>query len=57
MTMLQGFRVRPGWYGGDPRVVPPFHEKGVIHFDGRRKPGFFVAQRWYRATDQYGERR
>jgi beta-glucuronidase len=57
MTMLQGFRVRPGWYGGDPRAVPPFHEKGVIHFDGTRKPGFFVAQRWYRSTDQYGERR
>jgi beta-glucuronidase len=57
MTMLQGFRVRPGWYGGDPRARPPFHEKGVIDFFGNRKPGFFVAQRWYRATDQYGQAR
>jgi beta-glucuronidase len=57
MTMLQGFRVRPGWYGGDPRVVPPFHEKGVIDFHGNRKPGFFTAQRWYRSTDQYGAAR
>jgi beta-glucuronidase len=54
MTMLQGFRVRPGWYGGNPRVTPPFHEKGVIDFFGNRKPGFFTAQRWYRSTDQYG---
>jgi beta-glucuronidase len=57
MTMLQAFRVRPGWEGGNPRSAPPLHEKGVIDFFGNRKPGFFTAQQWFRSTQQYGRAR
>jgi glycosyl hydrolase family 2 len=49
---LQEFRVRPGWQGGNPRPQPPIHQKGLVTFDGRRKPAFFDAQRLFRATEQ-----
>ena len=37
---LQEFRVRPRWEGGNPRPSPPVHQKGVIGFDGTKKPAF-----------------
>jgi beta-glucuronidase len=47
------FRVRPGWDGGNPRATPPYHQKGVIGFDGTRKPAFTALQNGYRNTQQY----
>ena len=49
---LQEFRVRPDWDGGNPRPQPPIHQKGLVTFDGVRKPAFFDVQRLYRATAQ-----
>jgi beta-glucuronidase len=49
---LQEFRVRPDWDGGNPRPQPPIHQKGLISFDGVKKPAFFDVQRSYRATKQ-----
>jgi len=51
---LQEFRVRPNWDGNNPRPNPPIHEKGLVTFDGVRKPAFFDAQRIYRGTVQIG---
>jgi len=51
---LQEFRVRPDWDGGNPRPQPPIHQKGLIAFDGTKKPAFFDVQRSYRATKQFG---
>jgi glycosyl hydrolase family 2 len=51
---LQEFRVRPDWQGGNPRPAPPLHQKGLITFDGVRKPAFFDVQRLFRATAQLG---
>jgi beta-glucuronidase len=49
---LEEFRVRPGWEGGNPRPHPPFHEKGLITFDGVRKPAFFELQKIFKGTQQ-----
>jgi beta-glucuronidase len=51
---LQEFRVRPNWDGNNPRPNPPIHEKGLVTFDGVRKPAFADVQRIYRATPQIG---
>jgi beta-glucuronidase len=47
---LNEFWVRPGWDGGDPRPQPPVFQKGLISYDGVRKPAFADVQRWYRQT-------
>jgi beta-glucuronidase len=47
---LNEFWVRPGWEGGDPRPQPPVFQKGLVSYDGVRKPAFFDVQRWYRQT-------
>jgi beta-galactosidase/beta-glucuronidase len=54
---LQEFRVRPGWEGGNPRPNSPVHEKGVVRFDGSKKPAFFDLQREFRAARQIGAAR
>jgi beta-glucuronidase len=51
---LEEFRVRPGWEGGNPRPQAPIHQKGLITFDGQRKPAWFDVQQLFRATDQLG---
>jgi beta-glucuronidase len=51
---LQEFRVRPNWDGGNPRPNPPIHEKGLLRFDGSKKPAWFDVQRIFVATDQLG---
>jgi Glycosyl hydrolases family 2, TIM barrel domain/Glycosyl hydrolases family 2, sugar binding domain/Glycosyl hydrolases family 2 len=51
---LQEFRVRPKWDGNNPRPDPPLHEKGVVTYDGVRKPAFADLQRNYRSTTQIG---
>ena len=50
---LQEFRVRPDWDGGNPRPQPPLHQKGLITYDGVRKPAYFDVQRIYKATKQF----
>ncbi|MBA3747267.1 MAG: hypothetical protein H0W96_07195 [Solirubrobacterales bacterium] len=49
---LQEFRVRPNWDGGNPRPNPPIHEKGLLRFDGSKKPAWFDVQRLFVATPQ-----
>ncbi len=51
---LQEFRVRPGWDGGNPRAQPPVHQKGVVTFEGARKPAFADLQQAFRAANQFG---
>jgi beta-glucuronidase len=51
---IQEFRVRPNWDGGNPRPDAPIHAKGLLHFDGTKKPAWFDVQRLYAATRQYG---
>ena len=53
---LQEFRVRPNWDGGNPRPNPPVHEKGLLRFDGSKKPAWFDVQRHFAATPQLGAR-
>jgi beta-glucuronidase len=50
---LNEFWVRPGWDGGNPRPTNPIHQKGLITYDGVRKPAFFEVQRWYKQTPQF----
>ena len=47
---LNEFWVRPAWDGGDPRPNPPVFQKGLITYDGVRKPAWTDVQRWYKAT-------
>ena len=51
---LQEFRVRPNWDGGNPHPNPPVHEKGLLRFDGTKKPAWFDVQRHFAATPQLG---
>ncbi len=51
---LQEFRVRPNWDGGNPRPNAPVHEKGLLRFDGAKKPAWFDVQRLFAATNQLG---
>ncbi|MDP2712963.1 MAG: glycoside hydrolase family 2 TIM barrel-domain containing protein [Solirubrobacteraceae bacterium] len=51
---LQEFRVRPNWDGGNPRPNPPIHEKGLLRFDGSKKPGWFDVQRLFAAGQRLG---
>ena len=46
--------MRPGWDGGNPRAQPPIHQKGVVTFDGVKKPAFADLQQSFRATPQFG---
>jgi beta-glucuronidase len=50
---LNEFWVRPGWDGGNPRPsVLPIHQKGLITYDGVRKPAWADVQRSYTTTQQ-----
>ncbi|WP_037409905.1 glycoside hydrolase family 2 protein [Candidatus Solirubrobacter pratensis] len=49
---LNEFWVRPGWDGGDPRPQPPVFQKGLITYDGVRKPAWADVQRWFTQTQQ-----
>jgi beta-glucuronidase len=51
---LQEFRVRPNWDGGNPHPNSPIHEKGLLRFDGSKKPAWFDVQRIFAATNQLG---
>jgi beta-glucuronidase len=48
---LREFAVKPRWFGGgEPPGVPRdgIHDKGLITYDGRRKPAWRYARRWFR---------
>ena len=47
---LNEFWVRPGWEGGNPRPSSPIHQKGLVTYDGVRKPAFADVQRSYTTT-------
>jgi hypothetical protein len=51
------FYVKPNWDGGAERDVPrdALHNKGLITYDGKPKPSFFVAQERFKNTPLYGE--
>ena len=49
---LNEFWVRPGWEGGNPRPTSPLHQKGLITYDGVRKPAWADVQRWFTQTQQ-----
>jgi beta-glucuronidase len=53
ITMLQEFWCRPDWSGGNPRPLPPVHQKGIFDMAGNPKPGAQVVGDWYRRTQQY----
>ena len=50
---LNEFWVRPGWDGGNPRPTSPIHQKGLITYDGVKKPAWADVQRWYTTTPQF----
>jgi beta-glucuronidase len=47
---LNEFRVRPGWDGGNPHPSPPLHKKGLLRYDGSRKPAWSVVRRFFAAA-------
>jgi beta-glucuronidase len=49
---LNEFWVRPGWEGGNPRPQPPVFQKGLITYDGVRKPAWADVQRSFTQTQQ-----
>ena len=48
--------MRPNWDGGNPRPDPPIHEKGLLRFDGTKKPAWFDIQRQFAPMNQLGPR-
>ena len=45
--ILQDFKVRPGWEGGNPEPSPPYNKKGLVDERGNRKPAFSVTRRLF----------
>jgi beta-glucuronidase len=48
--ILQDFKVRPGWTGGNPYPDPPWVHKGLIDQNGVRRPAFTTTAKLYGAT-------
>ena len=47
---LREFAVKPRWFGGgEPPGIPRdgIHDKGLVTYDGRRKPAWRFARRWF----------
>ena len=38
--LLRDFTLRTDWRGGNPKPTPPVNSKGLVGYDGRRKPAF-----------------
>lgn len=51
---LQSFRVRPNWDGGNPFPQSPIHEKGVLDFEGNKRPNFDHLRDRFRKANQFG---
>ncbi len=55
---LREFEIYPGWMGGAGRRPPEFepntrHQKGLISYDGERKPAYYLVRDRFRATPLY----
>jgi beta-glucuronidase len=50
--LLQNAVSFPGYTGGDPFPLPPFNLKGLIDFNGARKPAFSVVSAIYHRVRQ-----
>jgi len=55
---LREFEIYPGWMGGAGRRPPEFepntrHQKGLITYDGARKPSYYLVRDRFRATPLY----
>jgi beta-glucuronidase len=55
---LREFAINPGWQGGAGRRAPQFepntlHQKGLITYEGERKPAYYVLRDRYHATPLY----
>ena len=55
---LREFEINPGWQGGAGRRAPEFepntrHHKGLITYEGERKPSFELLSERFRATPLY----
>jgi Glycosyl hydrolases family 2, TIM barrel domain/Glycosyl hydrolases family 2 len=55
---LREFEIYPGWQGGAGRRPPEYepntrHHKGLITYEGERKPAFFLLRDRFRATPLY----
>jgi beta-galactosidase/beta-glucuronidase len=55
---LREFEIFPGWRGGAGPRPPPFHpntrhQKGLLTYDGEKKPAWFRARERFRATRTY----
>lgn len=46
---IQEFRIRPDWDGSNPYPTSPLHQKGLISFDGTKKPAYDVVAQMYKA--------
>ena len=46
--LLQDFRVRPLWDGGNPKPNPPLNQKGLVDDRGNKKPAFEETRRMFR---------
>jgi beta-glucuronidase len=46
--VLQDFRVRPNWSGGNPQPDSPWLRKGLIDQNGNRKPAYAPTSRTYK---------
>lgn len=51
---LREFKINPSWDGGNPDPTHPLHQKGLLFYDGQRKPAYFDAQQLFRSVQQYG---
>lgn len=52
--ILNDFKVRPGWEGGNPKPDAPWNRKGLLDEYGREKPAFDATQRLYRRVTGRG---
>jgi hypothetical protein len=58
---LREFEIFPGWTGGAGRRPPQFepntrHHKGLLSYDGQKKPSWFVLRDHYARTPLYAAR-
>jgi len=55
---LREFEINPGWQGGAGRRAPQYepntrHQKGLMTYEGERKPAYFLLRDRFRATPLY----
>jgi glycosyl hydrolase family 2 len=48
--ILQDFKVRPGWTGGNPYPDPPWVHKGLLDQFGRKRPAYALTQSIFQRT-------